>query len=151
MICRIQKLNWYYQLVVDTNILIAAFRSKRGAAYKFLTLLNDQRWQLNLSIALVFEYEEILKRNQQSIGLNQKEIDTLLDGLCSIANHCDIFYLWRPLASDPDDDFIIDLAVKSQANFIITYNQRDLQQATQFGIQLLTPKAFLQLVGEVPS
>lgn len=140
-----------YQLVVDTNVLITAFRSQRGAAYKFFTLLNDQRWQLNLSIALVFEYEEVLKREQESLGLNQQDIDALLDGLCAIANHRDIFYLWRPLARDPDDDFLIDLAIKSQANFIITYNQRDLQQVTRFGIQLLTPKAFLQLVGEIPS
>ncbi|MGG6270611.1 putative toxin-antitoxin system toxin component, PIN family [Leptolyngbya sp. AN03gr2] len=140
-----------YQLVVDTNVLITAFRSQRGAAYKFFTLLNDPRWQLNLSIALVFEYEEILKREQESLGLTQQEIDTLLDGLCAIANHQDIFYQWRPLSRDPDDDFLIDLAIKSQAHFIITYNQRDLQQAAQFGIQLLTPKAFLQLVGELPS
>ncbi len=139
-----------YQLVVDTNVLITAFRSQQGAAYKFFTLLNDRRWQLNLSIALVFEYEEVLKREQESIGLNQQEIDTLLDGLCAIANHRDIFYRWRPLSRDPDDDFLIDLAIKSQAN-IITYNQRDLQPATQFGIQLLTPKAFLQLVGELPT
>lgn len=140
-----------YQIVVDTNVLIAAFRSQRGAAYKFFTLLNDRRWQLNLSIALVFEYEEVLKREQESIELNQQEIDALLDGLCALSNHRDIFYRWRPSARDPDDDFLIDLAVKSQASFIITYNQRDLQQATQFGIQLLTPKAFLQLVGELPS
>jgi putative PIN family toxin of toxin-antitoxin system len=139
------------QIVVDTNVLIAGLRSKQGASYKFLTLLNDERWQLNLSIALIFEYEEVLKRNMALLNLTLDSIDTLLNGICSIANHREIFYLWRPLAKDPNDDFLIDLAIKSQASFLITYNQRDLQQATQFGIQVVTPKAFLQHVGELPS
>lgn len=140
-----------YQIVVDTNILIAGLRSKQGASYKLLTLLNDRRWQLNISIALIFEYEEVLNRNMESLGLNQQKIDVLLDGLCAIANHREIFYLWRPLASDPDDDFLLELAIEARADFIITYNRRDLEQAIRFGIQVLTPKAFLELVGELPS
>ncbi len=51
-----------YQIVLDTNVLISGLRSSQGASYKLLTLLNDPRWELNLSIALVFEYEAILKR-----------------------------------------------------------------------------------------
>ncbi len=140
-----------YQIVVDTNVLIAGLRSKRGASYRFLTLLNNDRWQLNISTALIFEYEEVLKRNRDQLNLTLQAIDTLLNGICAISNHRDIFYLWRPLAKDPNDDFLIDLAIKSQASFLITYNQKDLQQATQFGIQVITPKAFLQLIGELPS
>lgn len=140
-----------YRIVVDTNVLIAGLRSKQGASYKFLTLLNDRRWQLNISIALIFEYEEVLTRNMESLGLNQQKIDILLDGLCTIANHREIFYLWRPLASEPGDDFLLELEIESQADFIITYNRKDLEQATQFGIQIITPKAFLELVGELPS
>lgn len=50
-----------YQIVLDTNVLFAGLRSQRGASYKLLTILNDIRWQLNISTALLFEYEEILK------------------------------------------------------------------------------------------
>jgi predicted nucleic acid-binding protein len=70
--------------------LIAGFRSKRGASYKFLTLLNNDRWQLNISIALILEYEEVLKREIKSFGLTEQEIDTFLDGICAIANHREI-------------------------------------------------------------
>ncbi len=51
-----------YQIILDTNVLLAGLRSRRGASYKLLTILNDNRWQLNISTTLVFEYEEILKR-----------------------------------------------------------------------------------------
>ncbi|BAY97725.1 PilT protein domain protein [Tolypothrix tenuis PCC 7101] len=138
-----------YQIVVDTNVLLAGLRSSLGASYRLLTILNDRRWQLNISTTLVFEYEEILKREKYQIGLRDQDINDVIEGICSIANLCSIFYIWRPSARDPDDDFLIDLAVECQADFIITYNQKDLQAAQQFGIRLVSPKEFLQIVGEI--
>ena len=139
-----------YQIVLDTNVLVSAFRSQRGASYKLLTVLKDSRWQVNLSTPLVLEYEEVLKRPGMIEGFNDAAIDTFLDGLCAIANRHDIFYLWRPLARDPDDDLLLDLAVRAQADFIITYNASDLLPAAQFGIALVTAKEFLQQMGELP-
>jgi predicted nucleic acid-binding protein len=104
---------------------------------------------VNLSVGLVLEFEAVLKREQSKLCLTLKEIDGLINDICSFANHRTIFYQWRPIARDPDDDFVIDLAVESQADFIITYNLRDLQPAEQFGIQVVTPKTFLQIMGEL--
>ena len=137
------------QIIVDTNVLVAGLRSSRGASYKLLTMLNDERWQLNISTPLALEYEEVLKRESVSLGLSVEDIDDLVDGLCAIANKRNLFYSWRPMAKDADDDFIIDLAVESQADFIVTYNQRDLQPAEIFGIMVVSPKQFLQIVGEI--
>ncbi len=138
-----------YQIVLDTNVLFAGLRSQRGASYKLLTILNDIRWQLNISTALLFEYEEILKRQQAQLGLSLEDIDNVIEAICSIANKRSIFYLWRPILNDPDDDFLLDLAVESQADYIITYNQKDLQPANKFGIKVVTPKQFLQEMGEI--
>jgi len=140
-----------YQIVLDTNVLLAGLRSNRGASYKLLTLLNNQRWQLNVSTALIFEYEEVLKKERTQLGLSLDDINTVVSTICAIANCRTIFYLWRPAALDPDDDFLIDLAVECQADFIITYNKRDLRSAERFGIQLVTAKEFLQIVGEIES
>jgi putative PIN family toxin of toxin-antitoxin system len=138
-----------YQIILDTNVLLAGLRSQRGASYKLLTILNDNRWQLNISTTLVFEYEEILKREQMQLGLSYEDIDNVIDALCAIANKRNIFYLWRPLLNDPDDDFLLDLAVEAQADYIITYNQKDLQPAESFGIKVVTPLQFLQAMGEI--
>ncbi len=96
-----------YQIVLDTNVLLSGLRSNRGASYKLLTILNDKRWQLNISTTLVFEYEEILKREKKHLGLSDEDIDNVIEAICRIANRCSIFYLWRPVARDPDDDFPI--------------------------------------------
>ncbi len=138
-----------YQIVIDTNVILAGLRSNKGASYQLLTILNDQRFQLNVSATLIFEYEEILKREQQQMGLNNEDIDNIINGICNLANHHEIFYIWRPLAKDKDDDFLIDLALKCQADFIISYNSKDLQPIEKFGVSILTPKQFLQLLGEI--
>ncbi len=38
-----------YQIVIDTNVFVSDLRSQRGAAYTLLTMLNDPRWQVNIS------------------------------------------------------------------------------------------------------
>lgn len=138
-----------YQLVIDTNILIAGLRSNKGASYKLLGILNDPRWKTNLSTALVFEYETVLKRESEQLNLSFDQIDKIINALCSIANLHQVFFLWRPLSKDPDDDFLLDLAIKSKANFIISYNKSDLKVVEKFGVEILTPKEFLQRVGEI--
>ncbi len=138
-----------YQIVIDTNVILAGLRSKNGASYKLLSILNDKRFQINISATLIFEYEEILKREKKQIGLTNEEIDEIINGICYIADHHDIFYIWRPLAKDKDDDFLIDLALKCQAQFIISYNDKDLRPIEKFGVSILTPKQFLQLLGEI--
>ncbi|MEA5512342.1 putative toxin-antitoxin system toxin component, PIN family [Crocosphaera sp. UHCC 0190] len=140
-----------YQLVIDTNVILSGLLSRKGASYKLLRILNDKRWQINISTTLIFEYEQTLKRNSQKLGLTLQEINYVINEICSLANHRKIFYLWRPMATDPDDDFLIDLAIESQADFIISYNKKDLKAIEKFGILVLTPKQFLQLIGEIKS
>ncbi len=137
------------QIILDTNILVAAFRPKRGAANLLLDKLNDSRWQANVSTALLLEYEDVLKRHEMKDFISESDADVFLDGFCAIAEFNDIFYLWRLLAKDPNDAFILELAVRASVDFIITYNKKDFPAAAAFDIQLVTPKEFLQFVGDL--
>ncbi len=82
-----------FQVVIDTNVLLAALRSKRGASYRLLSLVGDDRWQLNLSVPLLLEYEDVLKRPDAGLNLTGTDIDAVLDFLCAAANLREIFYL----------------------------------------------------------
>ncbi|MEH1904331.1 MAG: PIN domain-containing protein [Nostoc sp.] len=76
-----------YQVVLDTNVLFTDLRPNRGASYKLLTILNDRRWQLNVSTTLVFEYKEILKLKKEQLGLSDEEdIDNVIKAICRMAN-----------------------------------------------------------------
>ncbi|SEH05873.1 putative toxin-antitoxin system toxin component, PIN family [Candidatus Venteria ishoeyi] len=137
-------------IVLDTNIIIAAMRSRRGASNLLLRLLGERDWQVNLSVPLLLEYEEVCKRIMPVLGVTDQAIEDFLDYFCTICKHRQIFYLWRPQLPDPDDDFLLELAVEAEADFIISFNKRDFPNVFRFGIQVLTPKEFLLLTGDLP-
>ncbi len=114
-----------------------------------LNKLNDERWQVNVSTALLLEYEDVLKRPEMKAFISDNDVEIFLNGLCSISKCQNIFFLWRLLAKDPNDAFILELAVRVNADFIITYNQKDFPAAADFGIRLVTPKEFLQFTGDL--
>jgi putative PIN family toxin of toxin-antitoxin system len=138
-----------HQIVVDTNVFVTALRSQFGASYKLLSLLDTDIYKLNLSVPLVLEYEEVAKRMIGEIPLSEKEIDDILDYVISKANHWQIFYLWRPQLKDPSDDMVLELAVTANCQHILTYNVNDFKGSEKFGIKAITPKAFLEMVGEL--
>lgn len=134
-------------IVIDTNVLLTALKASRGTSFRLLSLLGQGRFQLHLSAPLVAEYEAVLKRG--TLALSGQQIDDVLDYLCAEGAHHKIFYLWRPVLKDPDDDFLLELAVKSNA-MIVTWNTVDFKRAAQFGIEVKTPREFLNFLEEQP-
>ena len=59
------------------------------------------------------------------------------------------FYLWRPTLRDPKDDFVLELAVESNCDYIVTFNIKDFAEAKKFGIQAVKPSEFLKITGEI--
>ena len=139
-----------YQIVLDSNVLVTALRSRLGASYKLLTLIDCGKFQFHLSVPLLFEYESVLKRDVKNSELSMEEIDSILDYLCQLSSRHKISYLWRPYLKDPKDDFILELAVEAGCDFIITYNKKDFFGVEFFNIKILSPKEFLQKIGELP-
>jgi putative PIN family toxin of toxin-antitoxin system len=139
-----------YQVVIDTNVLVAALLSNRGASHRLLRLVGDHRWRINLSVPLALEYEQTLKRVCTGGDMGGSDIDGVLHFLCANANLRPIFFLWRPLLPDPNDDFVLELAVESRADFLITFNTRDFAGADRFGIRVISPREFLAIIGEAP-
>ena len=127
-------------IVLDTNVLVAALKSSRGASFRLLSLVEHNTFTLHLSTPLVTEYEAVLKRG--ITALSSEEIDDVINFLCSKAVLNKIFYLWRPVLKDPDDDFLLELAVKANAT-IVTWNISDFKRAAQFDIAVMTPREFL--------
>ncbi len=138
-----------YKIVVDTNVFISALKSKRGASFKLFFDTPKEKFENNISPSLIFEYESIAKRDSGNIMLSDNEIDSILDMICKWSNKCEIYFLWRPYLKDPKDDFILELAVESQSDFIITYNENDFKGIEKFGLKVLNPKEFLKKIGEI--
>jgi len=81
--------------------------------------------------------------------LSNTQIDDVIDFVCAQSEDHKIFYLWRPVLKDPDDDFLLELAVKSQAS-IVTWTVADFKKANTLGVEVITPKQLLQLLKNLP-
>jgi putative PIN family toxin of toxin-antitoxin system len=135
------------QIVIDTNVLVSGLRSRRGAAFRLLGLVGLEKFDLHVSVSLVVEYEAVLKSGV--ISLTAQAIDDVIDYLCSVASHVKVFYLWRPFLRDPKDDMLLELAVAAGCDTIVTYNGKDFAGSDQFNVRILTPKEFLDEIGEL--
>lgn len=131
------------RVVLDTSVLVAAWRSRTGASFEILRLVPYGLFELTVSVPLVVEYEAVLLRHR-SLGQTAKHVTDLIDFLCAQAHHQEIFYLWRPFLRDPSDDMVLELAVAAQAHVIVTHNLKDFARTGQFGVATLAPGTFLQ-------
>jgi putative PIN family toxin of toxin-antitoxin system len=133
--------------VIDTNIVISALKSRNGAANRLLSIIDQGKYISCLSVPLLFEYEEVIKRIFPDFP--DEDLNGLLDFICKESINSPIYYLWRPMLRDPKDDMVLEVAVASSSDFIVTYNVRDFAAAKDFGIELASPKDILILTGEI--
>ena len=128
------------KVVLDTNVFISSFFG--GNPRKIVDLWKTGEIILCLSRAIMDEYMEVLVR----LGLrDEKEVGELL-GLFARGFHVQ-FTAKTPelhiVEEDPDDDKFIECAVASNAGVIISGDQ-DLRSIKKYmGIQIVTPREFL--------
>ena len=137
--------------VLDTNVLVAAIRSPKGASAEILRRVLTGQVKVLCSVPLFMEYESVLLRPEHlaAAGAQAPEVINVLDVLAGVVVRVEIQFLWRPQLKDPNDDLVLELAVNAQglgdAVSIVTFNQKDfLPQARQFGVNVITPREFFQ-------
>ena len=130
--------------VVDTNVLYAGLYSASGASFQVLRAIDQRRVTPVLSTALLFEYEEVLRRDRDVLGLSDRAIDDVLDGLCRRGEPRRIHFLWHSQLRDPKDDHVLELAVASDGAAIVTHNVRDFDTADTFGVRVVRPATLLR-------
>lgn len=138
-----------YQIVIDSNVLISALRSRRGASFKLLASVGRGKFDINLSVPLVLEYEEVVRRSRWRGKPSWQTISDILDYLCLVGKHRRIHFLWRPRERDPNDDMVLEVAAAGSCDFIVTYNTKDFTEAKALGIRVVTPRDFLSMIGEL--
>jgi putative PIN family toxin of toxin-antitoxin system len=133
-----------YMIVLDTNVIYSALRSQRGASFRLLEKAIDGGITFAVSTALIFEYEDVLKRNLDKLEFSVVEIDEVLDGLVHLGARFSSHFLWRPFLRDAKDDMILELAVVSGSSRIITYNIKDFRGSANFSVEVMRPFEYLK-------
>jgi putative PIN family toxin of toxin-antitoxin system len=132
--------------VLDTSVLVAGLRSNRGASFQILRAIRAGDIRIAVSVALVLEYESVVLRPGLIPGFTAEELGRIVDGLCQLADHQQVFFAWRPFLPDPDDDLVLELAVAASASFVITHNVSDFQGSDSMGVRAITPATTLDFI-----
>ena len=99
-------------IVLDTNVLVAAARSRQGASFALVSSLPNPKFQIALSVSLYTEWQAVMTRPEHlPPGMSAADALGFLRYLASIAHLQEVHYLWRPFLKDPDDDMVLECAV----------------------------------------
>lgn len=128
------------RLVLDTDVLVAAMRSRSGASWQLVDRALTGEFKLLLSVPLVLQYEAVLTREEHRKvhGLSVLAVEEVINSLASVAEAVRIRFLWRPLLSDPTDDMVLETAVNGRADLLVTFNQEDFAAAAKvFAVKIV--------------
>jgi putative PIN family toxin of toxin-antitoxin system len=136
-------------LTLDTNILYQALKSKIGASYFILQQVRNRKIQIALSVPVFFEYQDVLTRDKalKDFELQLNDVEKFLRFIAYIGKTFEIYFLLRPNLKDEKDNKIVELAVTSQSDYLITSNIRDFKNAELKFDQLktITPSEFVKM------
>ncbi len=128
--------------VFDTNVFVAALRSRRGASFVILQAIRRGLVKGSASTALLLEYADVLQRaeNLRQFWVAADEVEVILGVLASLLEPVPIYFRWRPQLNDPNDEMVLECAVNAQASAIVTFNRRDFwPAAAQFQVDVMPP------------
>ncbi|MCL4688931.1 MAG: putative toxin-antitoxin system toxin component, PIN family [Burkholderiales bacterium] len=135
------------KIVLDTSVLVAALRSRRGASNELLRRVAQSSLRPLVSTALFLEYEDVISRAEQRLatGMSEQDIGSFLAALASACDPVEVHFRWRPQLSDPSDELVLEAAVNGMADALLTHNVRDFQVAAErFDLRVLTPRQCLK-------
>lgn len=133
--------------VIDTTVLVSGLRSSRGASFRVLELVGTPAFEIALSVPLVLESEDVLKRESAALGLEGPDVDALIEYWCSVAQMQEIHFLWRPVLRDSKHDHVLELAVAAGCGLIVTHNVKDFAPSATWGVEAIRPGEFLRRIG----
>jgi putative PIN family toxin of toxin-antitoxin system len=130
------------KIIIDTNLLVSYFINGGNSA--LAAVIQSEHYIILASKELFQEYVSVLKRPKFKKYFIDVNVDDLLQVyiklLTFVEINCDV-----KLCRDPNDDFIIQLAISSEADFLIT-GDNDILILESFGnCQFISLSEFILL------
>lgn len=86
------------RVVLDTSVVVAAFRSRRGASNRLLRNVAERRVAALATTTFFLEYEAVLTRPEHMLacGLDARSVDLTLASLAAVVRPVETHFRWRP-------------------------------------------------------
>ncbi len=132
--------------VLDTNVIISALISDKGAPRRIFEAWLAGRFTLVTSPSVIAEADRALHYHKirHVYGLSEEEIATAIALLWSHGQLTSDAYHIERAAADPDDDKFLACALEAEAEFLVTGDNDLLTLGAYRGIPIVRPAEFLQ-------
>ena len=135
------------RIVLDTNVLVSGLLSPFGPPGEIVRLITTGTVRVCYDARILGEYRQVLQR--PGFSFSQVQVETVLAQLEADGD----LVTARPLPErlpDPDDEVFLAVALAGQAYCLVTGNLRHYPEPRRQGVQVLSPRAFLELYRKMP-
>lgn len=139
-----------YRATLDTNVFVSGGTISSGVPSQIMNHWRSQDFVMVCSPQLLAEYEEVLSRPgvMKYTGLTPHENAQYIQEVRDRAYMTIGALTLTVLTSDPDDNMVLACAVEGIATHLVTGNTKHFPFKEHKGIQIVTPKTFLDLLEE---
>lgn len=136
------------RLVADTNVVIAGLLWP-GRPRLILDAARNGSVQLFVTIPLLIELEDVLRRDKFAARLDQRQLrpHNLVVGYAALASLVAPAEIAPVIVEDPDDDMVLACAIAGQVDAIVSGDKHLLGLSSYRNIPILTVAALLARVG----
>ncbi len=133
------------RLVLDTNVFVSALLSATGAPAEILRRWREGAFVLVCSEELLREVAEVLRRRRFRDRLTTDQVEAFLEALRTSADVVGDPEKGGQRASDPKDDFVVDLAEAAGVDALVT-GDASLRDVRGLPTPILSPRGLVQLL-----
>lgn len=129
--------------VIDTNVFISAHLSNQGASYEIIRKWREESsFDIISSDQILKEITEVLLRK----GISDERIEDFVAALETIGIVVEGTFVVYKIEKDVVDNIFLAAALEGRADFIISLDKELLNLKNFHGIQIVTPKLFLDII-----
>jgi uncharacterized protein len=126
----------------DSNIYISALQFG-GVPLAFMTAARAGAFKLAISEAIIAEVRGVL---QSKFRWSTDALDEAISGILDFTQPADPTQPIQAISEDPDDDRVIECAIASQSQFIVSGDKHLLRLVQYQNIRIVRVSEFLTLV-----
>lgn len=137
------------RVIIDTNVLVSSALSINATPARIFERFRAGAFELIVTEEILAEYRRALgyERARKRHGFTLAQIDETVGELAKSAKVVEANEIAR-ISTDPDDDKFLACALAGEADYIISGDKHLLRLQQYEGVQILSPAAFLLMLGQ---
>ena len=131
------------KLVVDTNVLVSAFLSNKGAPFIVVKRIMADEVVVVYSPEIEYEYRDVLARPE--FKFDALEIEKLFE-VIENSGICVEGQPWDQPLPDASDAKFLEAALAGEAKYLVTGNLKDFPEANRRGVMVISPRELVDKI-----